>query len=233
MANSRQILKRIPGAAWFDGVGSIIDLGNLGPIAQAKSSFTFLIFVKRLVNGGIMAPIGDQKPSSTFTSFNLGLNTSNRAISNVGNATASNTVFQASGTPSFPLFQWVHMGLSYDGTNSRGYRAGFLDRTVPLVGGGAVSVATGNMRFGNAYSQTRAWIGGLCRAMYFHNVVKTNDQILDIALGAEDSATLAGITNYWPLYTDAIDIVGGNNGVISGGVTFSSVDVPLGDRIIL
>lgn len=233
-ANPRAIIAKCNGAAFFNGTNGLINLGALGLIASARNRFSVCIWVKRMIEGGIRAPLGDEKLSGAFTGFNFGLNSASRNISNVASATTSVT---ALGAKSHAVYQWSHMGTSYNGLSNPGvvnyYKNGLIDRSTTLAGGGATSAATGQMRIGNGYGGNRWWNGGLARLMFWADRELSGDDFQEIFNGGDDPSLFSGLTNFWPLETDAIDIIGGNNGTIVGGVTFSSTDVPYSDRVLL
>jgi hypothetical protein len=128
-----------------------------------------------------------------------------------------------------PLGVWTCIALSYDGSAVRVFRNGVLVRTIPATG--ALDQIPGPLRVGSrATSPTvnARWAGMIDDVLIYDRAL-TADEIAGIYSGGITGRCKpqcveppAGLVAWWPGEGNANDIIGGNNGTLINGASFTN-----------
>jgi hypothetical protein len=142
-------------------------------------------------------------------------------IGRCGNTLRSyrNGVVHDGGT--LPSSDFVHIAVTYDGVNRKHYIDGELVGVFPETG--PVAATTKPFRIGGDADYSGHSFTGSLFEVRLWNVARTQAQIRQLIVQPVDAPT-AGLVSVWHLDHNAIDTIGGRNGHLVGGATYSLLD---------
>ncbi len=123
----------------------------------------------------------------------------------------SGSARDSSGT--FPLGEWVHLAVVFDGTDTHYYFNGVLDSTRDAIDG-PMPANTAALRIGSSTDYNIVPVGALDEVRIW-NVARTQGEIAAAMHTTIDTAT-PGLVASWSFASDASDPVGGHDGTLVG-----------------
>ena len=196
----------------FDGIDDIVGLGNDASF-NIGTSFSFETWVR--VES---LPVG--KNALIFNKWQSGLEDKILAISPTGNVVFSLfNIFSLNSISAVPLDTWVHLAVTYDGSDARIFIDGTEDAS--MAASGDVADGTGSMYLGgNGDGRPTgefAYLDGTLEEARFWNVARTATEIIGNLTNTIESSP--GLVSYYDFNnsgnTSLIDRVGSNNGTLS------------------
>lgn len=199
------------GSASFDGVDDRINASLDVPFGSA---FTAEVWVYHQTLKDFSVPFGYVNVFTFTTTYNGSI------YFGVGNGTAWNALFQtAAGV--IKAGEWYHLALTYNGATLIGYingspigtaswASGIVPSRKPAIGCTEVSASSFSHFLSGKVSEARIW-----------NYARSESQIKENF--KKPFRPERGLIAYWKLNGNALDSSGtGNNGTLTGGVTWSS-----------
>ena len=122
-----------------------------------------------------------------------------------------------------PTSEVTHIAVTYDGANRRHYINGEEVAVFPQTG--ALPASASPMRIGSDVDFDQQ-PSGFIDEVRLWNVARTVDQIRG-SINVPITSAQPGLVAVWPLDANAIDVVGGHNGSIVGGLGFLNFPVVL------